>query len=203
MLVWKNCTSGKGGDRFWALVRELWMEKDRLQRCYHIIWLSRAARSLWFTKPNVKLKCQGNVSNPKEQPELIWHNLLQGLYSIWASLVPTNAHHEAGQFWWWWESPEYLSGQDFIVSSKRWGGGSVQAPNWKATVAFNMIGPCCESYHKLNFCFLLHWWSLDKGWACYLGVQVCWEITWRCWSCWGCNMEIPVLLGISLETGPS
>lgn len=133
-----------------------------------------------------------------------WSDITYSMVFILFELAwsPPMHHHEAGQFWWWWESPEYLSGQDFIVSSKRWG-ISVQAPNWKATVAFNMIGPCCESYHKLNFCFLLHWWSLDKGWACYLGVQAWWEIIWRCWSCWGCNMEIPVLLGISLETGPS
>ena len=52
-------------------------------------------------------------------------------------------------------------GQGFIVSSKQ--GVHVQASNWKATVAFNIIGWCWESYHKLNFCSPLHWWSLGKG----------------------------------------
>ena len=62
-------------------------------------------------------------------------------------------------------------GQGFIVSGKQ---------EWvckhmigKATVAFNMIGWCWESYHKCNFCSPLHWWSLGRGWACILGVQVC------------------------------
>lgn len=78
----------------------------------------------------------------------------------------------------------------FIVSSRQ--GVHVQASHWKATVTLNIIAWCCESYHKLNFCFCLHWWSLDRGWACNLGVQVCW------WN----NLETLVLLGISLETGP-
>jgi hypothetical protein len=55
-------------------------------------------------------------------------------------------------------------------SSKQ--GIRVQASNWKATVVFNIIGWCWESDHELNFCSLLHW--LGKGWACNLGVQVCW-----------------------------
>ena len=53
-------------------------------------------------------------------------------------------------------------GQGFIVSSKQ--GVRVQASNWKATVAFNIIGWFWESYHRLNFCSSLHWWSLGKGW---------------------------------------
>ena len=79
-------------------------------------------------------------------------------------------HHHTGWFWWWW-SPECLLGQGFIVSSKQ--GICVQASNWKAPVAFNIIGWCWESYHKLNFCFPLHWWSLGRGWACNLGMQAC------------------------------
>jgi hypothetical protein len=63
--------------------------------------------------------------------------------------------------------------------------------NWRATVAFNIIGWCWESYHKLNFCSPLHWWLSGKRSACNLGVQVC----------SGCNLETLVLLGISLETG--
>jgi hypothetical protein len=58
-------------------------------------------------------------------------------------------------------------------------------------VAFNVISWCWESYNKLNCCFPLHWQSLGRGWACYLEVQVC----------WGNNLEMLVLLGISLETG--
>jgi hypothetical protein len=58
-------------------------------------------------------------------------------------------------------------------------------------MAFNIIGWCWESYRKLNFCFPLHWWSLRRGQACNLGVQVG----------WGNNLEMLVLLGVSLETG--
>jgi hypothetical protein len=47
--------------------------------------------------------------------------------------------------------PQMFMGQDFIVSSKL--GASVQASTWKATVAFNLIGWCCMSYHKFNFYF--------------------------------------------------
>jgi hypothetical protein len=65
----------------------------------------------------------------------------------------------------------------------------VQVSSWKAAVAFNIIGWCWESYHKLNFCPPLHWSLLGRG--CNLGVQVC----------WGNNLEMLVLLGISLETG--
>ena len=60
-------------------------------------------------------------------------------------------------------------GQDFIVSSKH--GVSVQSSNLEVTVAFNIIGWCWESYHKLNFSFSLHRWSLDSGWVYNLGVQ--------------------------------
>ena len=76
----------------------------------------------------------------------------------------------------------------------------MQASNWKAPVAFNIIGWCWESYHKLNFCSPLHWWSLGRGWACNLGCRFVGGITWRHWSCWGCNLETLLLLGISLET---
>jgi hypothetical protein len=38
-------------------------------------------------------------------------------------------------------------------------------------VAFNIIDWCWESYHILNFCFPLHWWSLGRGWA-FNGVGV-------------------------------
>jgi hypothetical protein len=55
--------------------------------------------------------------------------------------------------------------------SKQKQGIHVQASNWKAPVAFNVIGRCWESHHKLNFCSLLHWWSLGKGWACNLGYR--------------------------------
>jgi hypothetical protein len=41
----------------------------------------------------------------------------------------------------------------------------VQASNWKATVSFNIIDWCWESYH---------WWLLGRVWACNLEVQVCW-----------------------------
>ena len=63
--------------------------------------------------------------------------------------------------------------QGFIISRKQ--GVHVQASNWKATVAFNIIGWCSWSYHKFNFCTPLNWWSLGKARACNLGVQVCWE----------------------------
>jgi hypothetical protein len=77
----------------------------------------------------------------------------------------------------------------------------MQASNWKAPVAFNIIGWCWESYHKLNFSSPLHWWTLGKGWACNLGCRFVGGITRRPWSCGGCNLETLVLLGISLETG--
>ena len=80
--------------------------------------------------------------------------------------------------------PNVYWGKALIVSSKQ--GVHVQASNWKATVAFNIIGWCWESYHKLNFCSPLHWWSLGRGWACNLGVQVC----------WGNNLETLVLLRV-------
>jgi hypothetical protein len=67
----------------------------------------------------------------------------------------------------------------------------VQASNWKATVAFNVIIWCWESYHKRNFCSNLHWWSLGRGEACSLGVQVS----------WGNDLEMLVFWGISLENG--
>ena len=88
-------------------------------------------------------------------------------------------------------------GQGFIVSSKQ--GICVQASNWKAPVAFNIIGWCWESYHKLNFCSPLHWWSLGRGWACNLGVQVCWGNNLETLVL--CILETLLLLGISLETG--
>jgi hypothetical protein len=47
--------------------------------------------------------------------------------------------------------------------SKQQAGSIMQASNWKAPVAFNIIGWCWESYHKLNFCSPLHWWSLGRG----------------------------------------
>ena len=40
--------------------------------------------------------------------------------------------------------------KDFIVSSKQ--GVHERSSNWEAVVAFNIIGWCWESYHKLNFC---------------------------------------------------
>jgi hypothetical protein len=62
----------------------------------------------------------------------------------------------------------------------------VQASNWKATVPFNIIGWCWESYHKINFCSPLHWWWLGRGWACNLGAgyRFVGGITWGRWSCW-------------------
>ena len=68
-------------------------------------------------------------------------------------------HCHGGQFW-WWGSHEYLLGQGFIVNSSH--DVCVQASNWKATVAFNIIGWCWESHHKLNFCSPLNCWSLGK-----------------------------------------
>jgi hypothetical protein len=59
----------------------------------------------------------------------------------------------------------------------------VQASNWKATVAFNTIDWCWESYHKLNFCSLLHWWSLGRGGLVTWGCRFVGGITWRYWSC--------------------
>jgi hypothetical protein len=47
------------------------------------------------------------------------------LYLSYLGAPPTR-HHHAGQFG-RWESPEYLSGQGFIVSSKQWLGVSMQA----------------------------------------------------------------------------
>jgi hypothetical protein len=84
--------------------------------------------------------------------------------------------------------PRMSMKQDFRVSSKQ--GVCVQASHWQAPVAFSIIGWCWESHHKLRFCSPLHWWSLGRGWACNLGVQVC----------WGNNLEMLVLLGITLET---
>ena len=46
--------------------------------------------------------------------------------------------------------------------SKQEGRVSVQASNWKATVAFNIIGWCWEPNHKLNFCFPPDWWLLGS-----------------------------------------
>jgi hypothetical protein len=89
-------------------------------------------------------------------------------------------------------------GQGFIVSSKQ--GVRVQASNWNATIAFNIIAWCWESYHKLNFCSPTHWWSLGSEWTYNLGCRFAGVITWRHWSCWGCNLETLVLLGIGLET---
>ena len=106
-------------------------------------------------------------------------------------------HCHAGRFW-WWESPECLLGQGFIVSNQQ--GVRVQASNWKAPVAFNIIGWCWESYHKLNFCSPLHWWSLGREQACNLGCRFVGDITRRHWFCWGCNLETLFLLRISLET---
>jgi hypothetical protein len=90
-------------------------------------------------------------------------------------------------------------GQGFIVSSKQ--GIRVQASNWEAPMAFNIIGWCWESYHKLNFRSPLHWWTLGRGWACNPGCRFVGGITCRHWSCWGYNLETLLLLGISLETG--
>ena len=66
-----------------------------------------------------------------------------------AHLLPPMPQHQEGWFW-WWGSPECLFGHGFVVNIKQ--GVCVQTYNWKATVAFNIIGWFLESYHKLTFC---------------------------------------------------
>jgi hypothetical protein len=117
----------------------------------------------------------------RSQPDTT-HSRVFILFKL-ARPTPQMHHHHAGWFW-WWGSPECLLGQGSIVNSKQ--GTRVQTSNWKAPMAFTIIGWCWESYLKFNFCSPLHWRLLGKGWACNLGVQVCWGgVTWRHWSCWG------------------
>jgi hypothetical protein len=139
--------------------------------------------------------CQGNVSGPPKPDRSTFdatHSRVFILFEL-APPPPINCHH-AGRFWGVCVcSPKCLSGQCFIVSSKQ--EVRVQASNWKTPVAFNIIGWCWESYHKLNFCSSLHWWSLGRGWACNLGgadllggnnleTGFVESVSWKCWSCW-------------------
>jgi len=127
------------------------------------------------------------------------HSRVFILFSLLApSFPPPPMHHCHMGWFWWWGSPKCLLGQGFIGNSKQ--GICVQASNWKAPVAFNIIGWCWQSYHKLNFCFPLCWWSLGKGWPWNLEYKFVEGITRRHWSCWWYSLETLLLLGISLET---
>lgn len=72
-----------------------------------------------------------------------------------------------------------------------------QASNWRATMAFSIIGWGWESTHILLFPSALV--VVRQGWACNPGMQICWGggsleteigtglvggITWRHRSCW-------------------
>lgn len=122
----------------------------------------------------------------KHRQEPVWYNSQQGLlfYSSWLGSPQSTAVTQDG-FSGGAGSPKYLLGQGFTVRSKA--GLSVQASNWGVPVAFNIIGWCWESYHKLNFYSPLSWWSLGRGWALLLGISLqtgarlwfYWESTWK------------------------
>jgi hypothetical protein len=78
-------------------------------------------------------------------------------------------HHYHARWLWLWESPECLLEQGFIVKSKQ--GVCVQSSNWKADVAFNIIGWCWEYIINLTFaplCIGGHW---VRGRAYNLGCR--------------------------------
>lgn len=77
------------------------------------------------------------------------------------------------------------------VYSKQQAGSICVSIELQSYCGLYIIVWCWESYNKLNFCSLLPWWSLEKGWACNLGLQVSWRN----------NLETLVLLRISLEIG--
>jgi hypothetical protein len=104
---------------------------------------------------------------PKNTQEPIWCNSQQGLYSTragWgAPPLPSAPPSCRTDFF----GGGMSTGQSFIVSSKQ--GIHVQTSNWKAPVAFNIIGWCWESYHKLNFCSPSALVVIRQG----VGVMVC------------------------------
>jgi hypothetical protein len=53
--------------------------------------------------------------------------------------------------------------------------------DWRAIMAFNIIGWCWEPNHKLNFCFSPDWWlsGSSQGQTCNLEMQICWGIAWK------------------------
>ena len=163
-----------------------------------MLWMGRTLCGLGTAEA---LQCQGNVSgSPSPQTDRSWsaetHSRVFILFKL-ARVPPTHplSHRTVLVV----VEPQISIGARLY--SMQQAGVRVQASNWRATMAFNIIGWCWKSYNKLSFCSPLHWWSLGRGWACNLGRQVAGEITWRCWYCWGCNLEILVLLGINLETG--
>jgi hypothetical protein len=103
---------------------------------------------------------------------LIWCNSEQGLYFIGASSGPSNAPPSHRTVW---VCVRRLYSKQHPIGKSLW----------------PLIGWCWESYHKLNFCSPLLWWSLGSGWTRNQG--------WRFVA--GNNLEMLVLLGISLETG--
>lgn len=63
-----------------------------------------------------------------------------------------------------------------------------QVSNWRATMAFSIIGWWWESNHKLNYCFSLHAWVVDRQGAGLLGINLetldlLGEINLETWSC--------------------
>jgi hypothetical protein len=142
-----------------------------MHRCYTMqsVLISNV---FFIVEGDLMMLCQGNASDlQKDRQEPICCNLQQALYSIQTSSSPIPNSPMSHRTVLMVGEPQMSMGQGFIIKSKQ--GVHMQASNWKAIVAFNIIGWCwVESYHKLNFCSPLHLWLLCKVWACNLGMQV-------------------------------
>ena len=95
----------------------------------------------------------------------IWCNSQQGLYSIQAISLPPNTSPSC-------RTVLVVVEPQISIGARLYSKQQV-GDKYALYCGLYHIDWWWESYHKLDFCFRLHWSSLDRSGACNMGVQVC------------------------------